>query len=1173
MPNHIANRDKIVQALRQEMVGSSPQGEKINCAGDISFSTEEEFYKPRRQDNGEEILQRDPPLVRYGVGVLHPTKTKSEQADSISPLVVNTNIGNESTNVGNTDTDNIDLVETEAKKDLENIEKNILESSEVDSNDFDLTTANSTKPSSMGISFRAEFPQNSVLKVTALNCACYVSKQIKVNSNQRTWWLRKPISITKEFSREEIFSPKQKTLKYTENINGLNLSIEVYSRPDTEKREDVRLLTVCLINRTDRDGSHENCLFQAEFDVTVVSPNGEGHILPYPKQNINLDDEEEQSLSLLYRTMQTYAVGHGCAADWDLEIKEGKVKTVVATCFPTYETPSITPDITRKNKSKIEVPMAPLAGLVPNNDGMKALEEVVNLYSEWIEEKTSAISLLEEEYHQDAAYRHMDECTASVERMKNGLNYLKENQTAKKAFQLANHAILLQQIGSSRDLRKAEFNPKENRLYFSPTYETPNITTLPANRGKWRAFQIAFLLMSIESTAKGEIPDRDTVELIWFPTGGGKTEAYLGLSAFAMFMRRLNNPKDIGVHVLMRYTLRLLTAQQFQRASALICAMEHLRSQQENVLGTEPFSIGIWVGGETTPNSRKDAIAKFKKLEKDPQAENPFIISKCPWCGAQLGPVTANKSTRSKLKAPNVLGYQAVRNTVAIKCSDSACEFFKGHGLPIYVIDEDIYEKRPSLIIGTVDKFALLAWSYAQPARGLFGIDVCGERTSSPPGLIIQDELHLISGPLGSVVGLYETVIEELCTDRRNKQVIKPKIVCSTATIRRYPEQVKALYGRSLVSLFPSPGIDASDSFFSRYALNDDGTYKRGRIYVGIHAPSLSSLQTTKVRSFSALLQAPVKLSVEERDPWWTFLMFFNSLRELGTTVSLLQSDIPGYLKVIRNRNGLDIKDLRRLWRVLELTGRIRSDSVAESISKLEVGCNSANNPQPIDVCLASNIIEVGVDIDRLAMMTVVGQPKTTSQYIQVTGRVGRRWWERPGLVITLYSPTRPRDRSHFEKFRSYHSSLYAQVEPTSVTPFSPPVLDRALHAIMTIYVRLLGDQQIANSPVDCPDNLIEQLRQIIIPRIELVDPLEVENFEKVFSKRIDEWKRWQRINWEKRDSTDATDIPLLRVAGQYASPESQRLSWATPMSMRNVDAECQAEITNLYLTEGEENG
>ena len=315
-------------------------------------------------------------------------------------------------------------------------------------------------------------------------------------------------------------------------------------------------------------------------------------------------------------------------------------------------------------------------------------------------------------------------------------------------------------------------------------------------------------------------------------------------------------------------------------------------------------------------------------------------------------------------------------------------------------------------------------------------------------------------------------------------------------------------------------------------------------------------------------MQAPVDLpNPEEQDPWWTLLIFFNSLRELGTTLSLLQANIPDYLKVTAHRLGILYRGMRKLRRIRELTGRLRSDKVPEALAALEVACDDLNNKKlPVDACLASSMLEVGVDIDRLSLMAVVGQPKSTSQYIQVTGRVGRRWWERPGLIVTIYTATKPRDRSHFEKFRSYHERLYAQVEPTSVTPFSPPDLDRALHAVMVVYTRQLGDAN--QKPYPYPDNLIEDLKTILLPRVNAVDPAEVQNFEQVFDKRASEWKRWNRTVWTKKS---ADDDFLLRYAGDFEEAEKKLRSWPVPKSMRNVDAECQAKISKLYLKNNEE--
>jgi hypothetical protein len=329
-------------------------------------------------------------------------------------------------------------------------------------------------------------------------------------------------------------------------------------------------------------------------------------------------------------------------------------------------------------------------------------------------------------------------------------------------------------------------------------------------------------------------------------------------------------------------------------------------------------------------------------------------------------------------------------------------------------------------------------------------------------------------------------------------------------------------------------------------------------------------MQSVQVRAFTALLQAPMKFSnAESRDPWWTQLIFFNSLRELGTTLSLFQSDIPDYNKVFMNRTGIDYPNIRRLKALLELTGRIPSDEVPAAISKLEIACSDIEKELPQDVCLASNILEVGIDIDRLSLMVVVGQPKSTSQYIQVTGRVGRRWREKPGLVITLYNASKPRDRSHFEKFKSYHQRLYSQVEPTSVTPFSAPALDRALHAVIVAFARQLGDHNLANNPYPYPKDLLIPFKNDLIKRINIVDPAEAQNFEQVFNKRAHEWERWERTKWEAKG--DDNEIPLLRIAGSYAPADRAKLSWATPMSMRTVDAECEAIITTLYLQEGEE--
>ena len=1134
MPDHIADREIVIQALRDELVGPSPQGEPIDCSGQIAFAEAQQSYGPwTQQDSGEEILQRDPPTKRYGVAVLYPASTGY---DSVS-IEEFTQDGSEDANYSESAYSQIPDSEDRPAGEL-GLEE-LQDENEAESDDFDLSTSNSYKPSSMAVSFLADLPEGSEVVVKASG-GRYQKRTVLVAGRERVWWLRQPVTMEARFSSTDILSTTASKVPAksaeSNNCDGLDMGIEVYSRPHDSV--SARLLTVCLINRERADRSLDGkCLFQSHFTVKIASPKGAANILPYPSVSADRPDLEEQSLALLYRNYETYGIGHGCAADWQVDPVANRATLVSAEALPEFETPSITPDVRRDDGTVVEVSMASLAGLVPGDDGFAALSEVVDLYERWVEEREKEISGLPEQ-HKIVASRHLQECRRCIKRMRLGLEYLTKDEKARRAFVLSNHAVLLQQICTQRETRKSSYDSRQQRITFSEDYRDPSGLESPSGRGSWRAFQIAFLLMSAHSSADGSAPDRSTVELIWFPTGGGKTEAYLGLAAFSIFMRRLAGPDDEGVQVLMRYTLRLLTAQQFQRASGLICAMEYLRRKSPEEIGSKSFAIGIWLGGTTSPNLRQDAMRKLRALSGNPRyAENPFILTVCPWCRAQIGPI--EYSGRRPRNVPSVLGYESQGNTVVFKCSDRMnCEF--RNGLPIYVIDEDIYDNRPDLVIGTVDKFAMLSWR--PEARTLFGISESGGQEFSPPGLIIQDELHLISGPLGSMVGLYETLIEELCTDHRHSQPVQPKIVSSTATIRRYADQIKALYARDDVTLFPPPGLDAGDSFFARFARGDDGGLERGRKFVGVHAPGLGSMQTVQVRSFCSLLQAPVSMSAENQDPWWTLLVFFNSLRELGTTVSLFQSDIQDYFRVLANRTGRQYSAMRQLRQARELTGRLRSSEVPRAISDLEISRTSTSGRSALDVCLASNIIEVGIDIERLSIMAVVGQPKTTSQYIQVTGRVGRRWWERPGLVITLYGASKPRDRSHFEQFRTYHSQLYAQVEPTSVTPFSPPVLDRALHAIMAGYVRQRGDQSQSSSPYPYPENLIDSIRDVIRRRIVAVDKDELDTFEEIFDKRREEWRRWQRTKWGTFGKADSN--ALLRQAGAYVASDHKVLSW-----------------------------
>ena len=1164
MTDHLKNRASLLEALQRELVGPAPAGDELKS---LTFDEKADAYRPWRQaGTGEEILQWDRPCKRYGVGVLYPVGMEAGEVGNLKQPESPSDISDAGVSEA--------AMTEEARKALDALgEKLARAKDDADPDEFDLSLANAYKPSSMAVSFLVELPPGAVLEFVA-TAGRYEQFEVTVAGAKRTWWRRQPVRLAARFDRACLSGVNGVVRPTKLDITGLGqeqrLSVELRARPyaGPDGSTDRTLATACLVNRSTATGApDELSLFQVHFGLRCLLPDGTSHpcVLPYPARLGAAPDLEDKQVALLYRDQQTFAVGHGCAADWSDPV-DGRAERVTAEVLPQVQVPSMTNEVKGPDGASLESRMDELAGLVPSRDGSQGLTSLIAGYGQWIESIESQAAVLPSE-HAESATANIQECRRALDRMREGLKLLQTDALVAEAFKLANHAMLLQQLRHPvREPRAIKWDAKRRVWAFSEPYAPVTTVDVPAGKGCWRPFQIAFLLMSIGSTARHNDEDRDNVELIWFPTGGGKTEAYLGLSAFTIFLRRLQALKrktpdeDAGVQVLMRYTLRLLTAQQFQRATALLCAMEHIRRARPDKLGSKPFSIGIWVGG--TPNTRGQALDAHKAIEKgDEPDRDSVVLDKCPWCRARMGPIQRpGRSGKSfEILGHSIRAHPHGPQTVVAHCPDPHCEFFQE--LPVQFIDDDIYDPKVppvSLLIGTVDKFAMIAWRPA--SRRIFGIGEDGSRVTSPPGLVLQDELHLISGPLGSMVGLFETLIEELCTDRR-VSMTKPKIVTSTATIRGYREQVRAVFARDSVTLFPPSGLSAADSYFGSFARNEDGSLKPGRLYVGVNAPGLGSMQTTQIRAFTALLQAPVALPEKERDPWWTLLMFFNSLRELGGGLTLFQSDILDYIDVVRRRAGADWPSMRKFRQIKELTGRLENSEVREALAALEVTA-PGESPAPVDACLASNIIEVGVDVDRLSLLAVVGQPKTTAQYIQVTGRVGRKWWERPGLIVTLYSASKPRDRSHFEKFRTYHERLYAQVEPTSVTPFSRPAVQRALHAAMVAFVRQTGPIGLGTNP--CPAEALGRIRDLVARRADFVDADEKRAVLALFDKRVEEWRSWAPLFWE-RNKDSGLNIPLLRFPGEHATPDVRLRSWETPTSMRNVDAECDVRVSTLY--------
>lgn len=1136
-------RDVVDAAVRRELFGpaegDSPVGVPLDCSGPtLKFESKDELHGQFHDSvTLEEVLTRSDPLRRYGIGVLYSGGTPGDPAlqedfGTIQGLAQN----------------------EESPEQPPSEVTGRIRQDEADSDDFDLADTNRRKPSAMAISFKVRLRPSGSLYIRVTG-AYYDSRSVSAPASPPlTWWVRRPFTIEGSASAATLALDKKRTglamraVVVAPQIEPQRVpSVTVFCRPvPRESDPDLRLVTLAVVDDAPGTGP-SSAFFQVAFTAEVI---GDLTIEPYPDTPLLDSDQEEDSIALLYRRERTFAIGHGCAANWGkVTGADGDDPTVVkvwADSMPAYEVRSLTPDVYEVLPDGSRLPVSVSMEELSQGSfaGRTQVEKVLELYAQWINDKRSSIPHLPVRFRA-AAERHVELCGEALDRMREGWQLVQTDAVAARAFGLANLAMLHQQLRSRLPVREVVLG--RDKIY-RPVGAHPD--PKPDQRsGRWRAFQIAFVLASLPELVMPDHPRRELVDLIFFPTGGGKTEAYLGASAISLLARRLRNKDDAGTDTLMRYTLRLLTSQQFLRASSLICVLEDIRSKHEDELGSSAFGIGVWLGGDSTPNNWKSAEASLKLLHRDYYAPNKFLLLKCPWCGTKMAPI-------KRSKGQDTPAYVWSGTKVILQCVDDQCRFHGRRGLPVHVVDEDIYASRPSIVIGTVDKFATMAW---QPeARKLFGLGESGGREVSPPGLIIQDELHLISGPLGSMVGLYEPVIDDLTTDRRYGKAIPAKIIASTATVRRYEDQIKGLFGRESVALFPPHGLIEGHSFFAEPSTLEDGSYAPGRRYLGVLSSSLGSTQTVQVRVAAATLQSATQIpDMDDRDGYWTNLNFLNSLRELGNTVSLLESDIPDYLVGVQRRDGITVRWPRN---TMELTSRRRSDEIPKAIEELEVQLPSVDC---VDICLASNIIEVGVDIDRLGLMTIVGQPKTTAQYIQVSGRVGRNT-KAPGLVITIYGAAKPRDRSHYERFRTYHQRLYAQVEPTSVTPFAEPVLKRALHAAAISRMRQI-DPSLEPSPF--PREQFDQALAILRARAAVVDDEELTNFDHWASIRSHQWEHGERTNWAatsyfKGDPKQG----LMRPAGELADPENKSVTWDTPMSMRNVDAECRLDVTRAYV-------
>lgn len=1046
---------------------------------------------------------------------------------------------------------------------------------EEDNTDSHVANDKLFKPSSFGLTCRLS-PKTKEIKAV-IEYGIYSAlqdKKTKYRTFQRTPQIEPFLIPIEEGSQEE---------KFKNNPNFcINYTII--------KENDQIILDFYVINNSERKPKNSFMDFIFQPKIILESINDEKCFI---QDRSGLKQEyfpaDDQHLDILFKDKISFGKGHLCALDWNKEDIKNRCINKIHTSFIPQETNDFIDHTNPSEKLEPSIDMAKLGTCNNKNELRDMLKPLIDEYETWVNDTRSKVGISEkfDSKERETILLKMKNTELVLKRMNDGIDLLESDEKAFESFKFANMAIAWQQVHGKWAKDNAEKNEVEGVDPLEPMYK--------GEKPKWRLFQIAFILMNLESISNPKSKYRETVDLLWFPTGGGKTEAYLGLVAFVIAYRRLRgadangqiSTESLGTAVLMRYTLRLLTVQQFQRAATLMCACEKLRIKNKSKWGEVPFQVGLWVGASVTPNSHEEAMSQKWKIKNDRDQDlttiknkNPYVLINCPWCGKKL-----------KYDNGDVCGEPIQWR---LFCPRNDCMFSRhlevnaDVSLPVVLVDQDIYSRCPSLIIATVDKFAQISWK--PEVKSIFGkvshhCEKCGfydhaitkhptkhpgkpkdyistDFKLPPPEMIIQDELHLISGPLGTLSGLYETAIEYLCTN----DGIRPKIIASTATTRSAGDQIKTLFNRNDTMIFPPQVETFGETFFSK--INSE---KEGKSYVGVLATGKSGL--TVLAKVSAVILRRIRQFEEDKeyekedlDPYFTLVAYFNSQRELGGAAMNFKDSVPNFISQIKNNfddspilrtiletgtelsveesenieeineeQTTEIKKIEEKWKKAlrpnqfrelsteELTSRKSSGEIPEILRKLSDGILNTPPPvegdhdagQPIDLLMATNMLSVGVDIPRLGIMIVNGQPKNNSEYIQATGRIGRA---NPGLIVTLYSYTKPRDLSYYENFKDYHSTYYKNVETVDLTPFTLRARKIGLFGVLVGMIRMAADGNYSlsedrdahNFNQKDPDQikLLDKIKEVIQKRVDAVDPNESSSTANNITKLLNQWTR-----------------------------------------------------------------
>lgn len=1109
-----------------------------------------EVFGPREK---EEVFESSENLrTRYFSGVLYPIQTPFSEDDVIA---------SDSESFQDSDAENEDIGEK--------ISINV-----------------GTKPSSMGLTCHVSTGQKFV--IARISYAKYL-EHVSTDSVDKT-----PHDVDSDVGNHKgMTSPKPTTSKYpdwkrlghvkyvtidlTKTEDKEELEPNTFFRYWIQDKRDYLVLNAFLTNERKYIGGkmilNNECVFQPEIILSSIDSSKIFNNIKNEKEQTVKRTSSEREQEFLFRNYKNFAQGRSCSVEWRLDEDMDATNWIKTTFVPVYTIPEIKPRQPPPEIKKL-LNMRHLSKITNMADYRHILEPLIVNYGKWIN-KLESNPELNGSCHNTMQGR-IDECNDALTRIKNGIEIISTDCVAAEAFRFTNEVMY-------QNILHTQWS-KDNKEKISRGESISSNEPMFHVEPEWRLFQLAFLLLSIKSITNPTSEERKTVDLLWFPTGSGKTEAYFGVITFLLAHRRLkgSGTKKIeeeldryGISIIMRYTYRLLTLQQFQRAATLFCACEYVRMKNPSnrkKFGDQPFLVGLWVGNSTTPNSYSEAMDIIKKKRQAPNMKppngDPIQLLNCPWCGREIDAYNYKyEKTNGKTPQPERIWIRCDKNCFFGKPNDP------DHVLPVVFIDDDIRNLRPSLLISTVDKFAQISWNCEYSK--LFGIvsqyckkhgyaprNVPNDKTCSckenrikvgrnlaPPELIIQDELHLITGPLGTLTGLYETVIDILCT---NNKEIRPKIIASTATAQRGDVQIQNLFNSVSTKIFPPQGFEFGNSYFAQVFPVNMKT--PGKLHVGICSTSVSGYNVDSrvaacvLRKIRHIMENKEKyyfqgeyysFSELDLDPYYTLVSYYNTIKNLGAAVRMFEDTIPTYMNTIINtkerifqlENNAPKKNTTNLVKE-ELTGRVDAKKIPKILQNIET---PMKNEGVCDALLCTNMLSVGVDVSRLGLMVINGQPKSTSEYIQASGRIGRT---SPGIVITNYTYIKPRDLSYFENFVEFHSTYHKSVESGSITPFSHRARDRGLSGVLIALIRLT-DKFVSTDPTrfNSDDQNIKDIVDKIVKRVDSIDPSETDGVKADLNNL---GKKWDSIITECKNQSELTVLKYRRNPHPNAKNKSK---------------------------------